>query len=437
MKKRIGFMAFSIMIAVVVACSVSPAAAVAQSGSQSFSELAHFTSNFYETGVGTIVNPEGKGDVLIFPYYDVRRIGETPQQTLFAIINETPDSDCGFATKAGVAAKLRFREFDKSDEVFDADIWLSCNDVWVGTLERNSATGLTKLTSPDLVITAPGTAGCPSTSGSTFTVSAALSGGVDFFTTNVTDTPPPALTKADLTNMGYFEVIGTERTFSKAASGKVTRLTTDNFDALNTLSGYAFIVRVFDGVSDNYNATAIANFSVSGRCLFAGSGSEDPRLDAGDDGLGQLEFALSKKNISQGYSIENSISGKFSMIVTFPTKHFHFFDKRGDISLPEEDRVPYAILPDESLSLPFTGRTSNTGEKVNAKIYDRLENLFTPTSSPFSQETLRILCSPTKSRFWGCIRATHPRISLNPDRETRSRRRRVPLASIQVGYGSI
>ena len=33
-----------------------------------------------------------------------------------------------------MAAKLGFREWDKSEEVFDVDIWLSRGDVWVGHL---------------------------------------------------------------------------------------------------------------------------------------------------------------------------------------------------------------------------------------------------------------------------------------------------------------
>jgi len=100
---------------------------------------------------GTTLNEvEGKGDLLLFPYYDVRDIGGQPQNTYFAIVNE----ESGPTTTAigGVAAKLRFREWDKSEEVFDVDIWLSRADVWVGAIIRNTVTGNARLFSPDWVI---------------------------------------------------------------------------------------------------------------------------------------------------------------------------------------------------------------------------------------------------------------------------------------------
>jgi len=186
----------------------------------------------------------------------------------------------------------------------------------------------------------------------------------------------------------------------------VTRLTNENPDALNTLSGYAFIVRTIDGASAGYNATAIANFSRSGQCIFNGAGSELPTLFDGDDGLAQLEFALSKANISQGYSLEDSILGKFAMVVTFPTKHFHFFGKNGNPQ--SDDPIPYEIIPDESISLPFTGLTSNLGEPVRAQIYDRLENVFSPTTSPFSPRVTEDFVLPHEVTILGLYKDSPP-----------------------------
>ncbi len=402
MKKRIWLMILSMTIGVFVAFGIGPMASAvdAQSSSQNFADLSADLS----FGSGLVLNPEGKGDVLIFPYYDVRNIGTKAQQTLFAIINQTPSSDCAFSTKNGVAAKIRFREFDKSEEVFDADIWLSCNDVWVGALTRNTATGLTTLTSPDLVISAPTGPGCPTTGSPTFTVSALLSSGVDFFTDKVTNTPPAGLTKADLTNMGYIEVIGEERTFSKVAGGKVTRITTENPDALNTLTGYAFVV---DGASIGYNATAIANFRTDGFCLFFGAGSTDPQLTAAQDGLAQLEFQLSKANISHGYSIESSIAGKFSMVVTFPTKHFHF-----------EGKPHYSLIDDPSIAPPFTGETSNFGENATAKVFDRLEAVCSPELSPFSPRTTSEFFLPHEVTVMGVYKGSAPSLPAVGERNT-------------------
>ena len=110
--------------------------------------------------------------LLFAAFYDVRVINGKTQETYFAIINENMVG----ATHRGVAAKLRFREWDKSEEVFDIDIWLSDNDVWVGVLTRNTSTGLTRITSPDYVII--------DDSSTNFTISktTAVSTGIDFFT---------------------------------------------------------------------------------------------------------------------------------------------------------------------------------------------------------------------------------------------------------------
>jgi hypothetical protein len=329
---------------------------------------------------GTILNPEGKGDVLICPYYDVRPINNTAQDNYFAIINENMSA----ATNGGVAAKLRFREWDKSEEVFDIDIWLSDNDVWVGVLTRNTATGLTHIWSPDYIIIAPFTG-----AGATFTiskVSALWTTGIDFISTNVpggsgnTKAPPTgfsaAWTAADMTNLGYFEIIGEERTASRPVIGTattVTRLTpgTLEFDCPNSLSAYVFVVRVADGTSMAYDCTAIANFRRDGGALFAGAGSGTPTLFQCEDTLAQLEFELSKSRVYQGYSIETGVNAAFSLIITFPTKWLHFGVK--PVYTASGQLAPYT-LPFNGGPVGAASHHANDGEDVNVTIFDREEH---------------------------------------------------------------
>ena len=354
---------------------------------------------------GTILNPEGKGDVLIAPYYDVRAINGKAQDTYFAIINENMEGD----THRGVAAKLRFREWDKSEEVFDIDIWLSDNDVWVGVLTRNPNNGLTTIISPDYVIIDSST--------TTFTVSktTTVSTGFDFFTDFAPGgafneiSPPSGFTSADLTNMGYFEIIGEERTFTKPSTTTapilVTRFT-EGWDCPNSLSAYVYIVRVVDGVSLGYNATAIANFSrqeVSK--LFVGPGDVRPDLaEDAEDGLDQLEFELSKAQVYQGYSIEDSIAAQFSMIVTFPTKHFHF-NKTSPVRLDYDLLIP-------PFGAPFTGETANFGEVITPTIFDRNENPFKPESGFWSPRTTPTISLPFEVNVIGLYKGTPPSVPL-------------------------
>jgi hypothetical protein len=280
---------------------------------------------------GTILSPEGRGDVLIFPYYDVREINGKTQDFYFAIIND--ESECEGITgypniecNAGMAAKVRFREWARGEKVLIFDIWLSRGDVWVGVITHNTSLALpygARIASPDWVIT--------DYSADAFTLSTALAGGLDF--------PAQAYMPPGSSNlMGFFEVIGEERTYDRQSSGKVTRVA-GNADAPNSLMGYAYIVRVVDGSSFAYNATAIANFSRNKGSLFSSPGSPSPTLMDGEDTLDQLEFQLSKKEVFAGYSIEDVIAGKFSLILTFPTKQFHFcpgpnYTIKGDVTAP-------------------------------------------------------------------------------------------------------
>ena len=331
-----------------------------------FGTAAHDTA--FAGYQGLVLNPEGKGDVLLFPYYDVRPIGGKSQDTYFFIINEnTGRFGANNGTDQGVVAKLRFREWDKSEEVFDADIWLSDNDVWVGALTLNTTTGLARITSPDFVVT--------DYTGAQFTVTTPLSAGFDFLTEKVNYTPlPSGWTKEMMTQLGYFEVIGEEMTATKRVldatgnpTNKVNRLT-PYMDCPNSLMGGANIVRVADGVSMGYNAVAIANFYRAGS-LFHFPGSLDPDLSYAQEGLQQLEFELSKYNVFGAYSIETAFLGKASLILTFPTKGFHY--------VHDKDVAKRTLISGTNQS--FTGSTQNAGEKIDLTIFDRDERIFRPS----------------------------------------------------------
>jgi hypothetical protein len=318
---------------------------------------------------GTISNPEGRGDLLIFPYYDVREINGKAQDFYFTIIND--ESECeslaGYPNvecNAGMAVRIRFREGVRGEKVLNFDSWLSRGDVWVGMVTHNTSLALpygARIFSPDWVIV--------DYNADAFTVDKPLASGLDF--------PAQIYMSPESNNLvGFFEVIGEERTFDHQSSGKVTRLT-ENEDAPNSLMGYGYIVRVADGSSFAYNATAIANFSRTKGSLFSSPGSLSPTLLDCEDTLDQLEFQLSKKEVLAGYSVENVIGGKFSLILTFPTKHFHFCGKpnytiKGDPTAP--------CTTDYPTGSPFKGAKgyyyggSSVAEPVDLGIFDRDEH---------------------------------------------------------------
>ena len=63
------------------------------------------------------LNPDGLGQVLIYPYYTVNK----SQDSLFSVVN---------TTGVGKAVKVRFLEGYNSREVLDFNLFLSPNDVW-------------------------------------------------------------------------------------------------------------------------------------------------------------------------------------------------------------------------------------------------------------------------------------------------------------------
>ena len=356
-----GFIA--IIVTVIGVFTIS--GAMADLGDVHFDTVKALPNNAGHTA-GTTLNPEGRGDVLIFPYYDVRKIEGKAQDNYIAIINES--GECEGSTVdcvKGMAAKLRFREWDHGDEVFNTDIWLSRGDVWVGLVTQDANNRIAQLWSPDWVIV--------DHTEQEFILQKSL---------DVRDPLSGALLgkpfRPDLIPIpnekslyGFLEVIGEERTSDNQSGGKVAR---SGLDAPNQLMGYAYIVRVADGSSFGYNAKAFANFSRNQGSLFRGPGSSSPTLMNCEDTLDQLEFQMAKQKVAAGYSIEDSIVGQFSLVLTFPTKHFHFCEKpsygyKGDPQAPCSPTYP--------LGPPFEPITM-LRQVYDLDIFDRNENKMPP-----------------------------------------------------------
>jgi hypothetical protein len=390
--------------AVTVFFAISPA--VADMGDLAFDKVQALVTAGHNSGntSGTLLNPEGRGDLLIFPYYDVREINGKTQDFLFTIVNHEwePCEGLSLSTQCydGVSAKLRFMEWDKGEEVFSTDIWLSRGDVWVGAITHNPSLALpygARIMSPDFVIT--------DSNADTFTLGTPLKNGYDFSQTAYIPTNPNIGVQSS--NLyGYIEVIGEERTFdhvwTTSPAFKVTRVTATVADVPNTLMGYGYIVRVADGQSMAYNATAIANFSRNKGSLFSGVGSSSPTLMDGEDTLDQLEFQLSKKEVIAGYSVESVIGAKFSLILTFPTKNFHFcqrpnYTARGVSTTPADCVTGPPTSPWTATGGWYYGgdHNANTPESVEAQIYDRNENRIQIPPCYLDQSSPGYQCPPS------------------------------------------
>lgn len=87
------------------------------------------------------INPDGLGQVLIYPYYTSRG----GNQTLLSVVNTTEDAK---------AVKVRFLEGYNSREVLDFNMYMSAYDVWVAAIADDGA-GTPTLYIPDSTCTVP------------------------------------------------------------------------------------------------------------------------------------------------------------------------------------------------------------------------------------------------------------------------------------------
>ncbi len=76
------------------------------------------------------VNPNGHGQVLLFPYYTVREAEGRAFNTLLSVVNTTGSAK---------SVKLRFREGRNARETLDLNVYLSAYDIWTGALVPTAA----------------------------------------------------------------------------------------------------------------------------------------------------------------------------------------------------------------------------------------------------------------------------------------------------------
>lgn len=375
------------------------------------------------------INPDGMGQVLIYPYYTVNN----DLVTLISVVNTTNDVK---------AVKVRFLEGRNSQEVLDFNLYLSPFDVWTGAVtDGGNADGPAILTTSDTSCTVP----------------AIPAGGQAFvnfqYAANLRDGGPYGL---DRTREGHLEIIEMGRVVDSgdvnpaggtsveavdpdpADSPATTRLATwathvtqadgsrvpANCAALRAawnggiwsqtdgnadidepnggLFGGASIVDVAGGSNLSYNADAIDGFfTVVDANLHADPGTIEPTLAAAqtdaDNGLATsrifdngtlitLDFesgtpdavtsVFMNQAIFNEYVTGGSTAAASEWVVTFPTKLLHLQLAEG---VTPGGRLPFtapnrpAETPGPDLVLPYTA-ASGACEPISIAFYDREED---------------------------------------------------------------
>ncbi len=355
-----------------------------------------------------MVNPNGLGQVLIYPYYTVRSpagAGVATYNTLLSVVNTTA------STKA---VKVRFREGKASAEVLDFNVFLSPQDVWTAAVVPLGGD-------------APSIPGTPAAPGAAIET-ADRSCTIPTFTPNVPVLFRSGAYEGDAVKdntlnrlmEGYFEIfeMGTYTESSviginskhngkgvPADCSKVTDSTAAAEIQVPTggLFGGATLINVLTGDAFTEDATALVQFTDVGAYSNTGVDTPNfsnafPTIGAAVSGLGSIvtgqftsgtldaekavTLALQKQTVVNEFVGDAATLSGTDWVVTFPTKH-HFVPSNGDPATP-----------------PFSSPLGKGGSCDNVLLdtWDREETPVTPGGPDFSP-------SPAPSGFALCWEA--------------------------------
>jgi len=353
------------------------------------------------------LNPDGLGQVLLYPYYTVN----SGQNTLLSVVN---------TTAIGKAVKVRFLEGYNSREVLDFNLFLSPFDVWTAAVFSLSDGGVSGAGAGIFTLDKSCTAPAFTTTG--------LSNGAGFqaflnyaYTDPNSDTGP---TGDDRTREGHFEMISMADIV--APSALATDITHVNgvppgcskaeaaFEALSTVApptsglfGAASVVNVLQGTFYAYNADALDGFTAT--TLVRGTGSLEPSLANVNDlsgttatsfvfndgvlltspydatvnpsqAIDAVSSVFAAANIYNEYVSTGDGSEGTDWVVNFPTKRFYV----DPLYLPTTATA--AIAPFEHL---FGAKETGNGlglscTVVGIAVFDREEGSAVTTTCGFS-----------------------------------------------------
>jgi len=301
------------------------------------------------------VNPDGLGQVLLYPYYSV----QDGYDTYVHVVN---------TTTAAKAVKVRFLEGKNSQEVLDFNLYLSPKDEWTAVITRTE-TGA-QIATTDTSCTAP----------------AIPAGGVAFRNFEYKgDGGGDTLAR---TREGYLEIIemgdlsgavaaaATHTSAGVPADCALVRADASTADGVLPASGglYGFntLINVEAGLSTTVDAVALDDFWLNNEGTYTKTGSLSPSLEDGMqsadilDGnqvvnavFGQridaVSAVLSRTNVMNDYVVGLDFNALTDWVVTFPTKRFYV---NGDLA-PRD---------------PFTQKWNGTScDTISITYFDREE----------------------------------------------------------------
>lgn len=255
------------------------------------------------------VNPGGRGDALIYGYYNVRgTVG------LIEVVNTS--------TRDGQKVRMIFRAGRNGEAVLDFDICLSKGDVWTGIIIDNGTTATICRLDADTV-TAPE---IPDTC-------------------RAFNIPPVSTLTNDDLREGYIEVVGLSMIPLYDKNVALRNIITTPFDCANWVSlpvpaGSNDAENVLIGSQTTIDLTTLATFHYNAVAI-----SNTNLVAIGDPGPGQgltltqvsnlgctIERIFATSEIDSPYDIIADLGGETEIVVTFPTRRAcHRCDDPGSV----------------------------------------------------------------------------------------------------------
>jgi hypothetical protein len=284
------------------------------------------------------VNPDGLGQVLIYPFYSIEGLNDT----YINLVNTTDDYK---------AVKIRFLESMNSKEVLDFNIYLSPRDHWSAVVTTTLGDGITATMRSD---------------DNSCTVPLAVSQGATIPFRTFAFGSDDSVKGVERTREGYVEVIEmgtvTDSTYQAAMEHDSDGVPpncallnaawedggfweSSNGDAgmsvlTGGLYGYGVLINVPKGASAGYEAVAIDDWidteffdnahTEPGSLLPSLGSVASPYYDVFDeggvvsgeafDGWDAVSAVLMHASIANDYVLEPTVAGGTDWVVTFPTK---------------------------------------------------------------------------------------------------------------------
>jgi len=309
------------------------------------------------------LNPDGLGQVLIYPYFT----SNDGNQTLLSVVNTTDNAK---------AIKVRFKEGFNSREVLDFNLYLSAWDVWVAAIAAGE-NGPT-LYIPDDSCTVPylyANGGAQeflslayndnalfSNDGGPTGIARAAEGHFEMI--EMGTVVPGSVTEADITHTNHVSKDADGNTVNTWKPGDCAQLTTNwtrnadysplgiwtkdpQFDMQRNsggLFGGASIVNSENGTMYSYNAQAIQGYDSTDGMRHAEPGGLQPNLNEGSEHnawvffgtpqndakelwyvrpVGAISAVFMHDNIMNEYDTDVNLSASTEWVVTFPTKNWY------------------------------------------------------------------------------------------------------------------